>query len=314
MADAAENTVLVESAGARTTIQDLGRVGFAHVGVPRSGAADWFSARLANALVGNVPSAPLLEATLIGPRLRFRRAALVAVTGAPAPVTVDGAAVPPFQPVAIPAGGVLQIGTMRSGVRAYVAVRGGVAAPLILGSASTDTLSGLGPPPLTAGAELPLGNADQCPAPPADDEVRELAKNAAAGVLLAASEGQVRFLPTVEGDPAELAGEYRVRPESDRVGVRLAPIGKPPAATRPAETMGMVGGAIQLPPDGNPIILLADHAVTGGYPVAGVVIYADLPLVAQARPGDRVRLVAASEEEAHAALVARHLVLARVER
>lgn len=78
--------------------------------------------------------------------------------------------------------------------------------------------------------------------------------------------------------------------------------------------MGMVGGAIQLPPDGNPIILLADHAVTGGYPVAGVVIYADLPLVAQARPGDRVRLVAASEEEAHAALVARHLVLARVER
>lgn len=152
-----DRALAVVRAGALTTVQDLGRPGYAHLGVPRSGALDAPAAALVNRLVGNPPEAAVLETTLNGCALRPRCPVTVAVGGAPCPVTVDGRPVAWGAPVRVPAGALLDIGAALSGVRTYVAVSGGVAVEPVLGSRSTDLLSGLGPPPLTDGAVLPWG-------------------------------------------------------------------------------------------------------------------------------------------------------------
>ena len=276
-------TVLVP--GPLTTVQDLGRPGSAGIGVTRSGAADATAAGLANRLVGNRPGAALLEVTAGGLRVRAGRTLLVAVTGAPAPVEVDGRAAPFAAPTTLRAGSVLALGTPRQGLRSYVAVRGGVAVPPVLGSRSTDTLSGLGPPPLTPGTLLPVGDlageepfVDVAPvAPPPDRPV-------------------LRVLPGPRRDWLDDAAraalttqEWRVGSDSDRVGLRLTGprLGRARDGELPSE--GLVPGALQVPPDGAPVLFLADHPVTGGYPVLAVVVTADVPLAAQLRPGDVVR-------------------------
>lgn len=153
-----DRAVAVVRAGALTTVQDLGRPGHAHLGVPRSGALDGPAAALVNRLVGNPPEAAVLETTLNGCAVRPRSTILVAVGGAPCPVSVDGRPVAWGAPVHVPAGALLDIGTAVSGVRAYVAFAGGVGVEPVLGSRSTDLMSGLGPAPLTNGAILPLGS------------------------------------------------------------------------------------------------------------------------------------------------------------
>ncbi|NDZ87586.1 biotin-dependent carboxyltransferase family protein, partial [Streptomyces sp. SID10115] len=152
-----DHALAVVRPGALTTVQDLGRPGHAHLGVPRSGALDPPAARLANRLVGNPPEAAVLETTLDGCAVRPRRTVTAAVGGAPCPVTVDGRPAPWGAPVRVPAGALLDVGTAVSGVRCYVAFDGGVTVDPVLGSRSTDLLSGLGPPPLAPGAVLPLG-------------------------------------------------------------------------------------------------------------------------------------------------------------
>lgn len=271
--------------GPLATVQDLGRTGWAAIGVPRSGAADAAAHALANRLVGNDASAATVEVTAGGLRLRAGRTHLVAVAGAPAPLTIDGRPVALHAPVPLRPGAELALGVPPVGLRSYLAVRGGVAARPVLGSRSTDTLSGLGPAPLRAGNELAVGDLA------ADEPVVDLAP-----VGPPSSRPVLRVLPGPRRDRlAEDAwalltsAEWAVTPSSDRVGLRLAG----PVLRRSGEgelpSEGLVPGAVQVPPDGAPVLFLADHPVTGGYPVLAVVRTADLPAAAQVRPGDALR-------------------------
>ena len=271
--------------GPLTTIQDLGRPGHAHLGVPRAGAVDRDALKLANRLVGNEEGAAGLECTLAGPALRFGDAAVVAVTGAAVPVSVDGEEFEVNAAIDLPSGAVLDVGTATAGLRPYLAVRGGIQAEPVLGSRSLDTLSALGPEPLAHGDLLALGEPTG-PRPTIS----------VAPVAPPASEATVRVTPGPRTDwfgPDALellAGEaWTVSPESNRSGTRLD--GTPLPRTREGElrSEGMVEGAIQVRHSGLPMVLLADHPTTGGYPVIAVVVGEDLPKVAQARPGETIR-------------------------
>ncbi|MGW0735984.1 5-oxoprolinase subunit C family protein [Streptomyces sp. NPDC002851] len=283
-----DRALAVVRAGALTTVQDLGRPGHAHLGVPRSGTLDRPAGLLANRLVGNAADAALLETTLNGCALRPRCAVTVAVTGAPCPVTVDGRPAPWGAPVRVPAGAVLDVGAAVRGVRSYVAVAGGVAVEPVLGSRATDLLSGLGPAPLTDAAVLPLG------APPGPPHARvDVAPQAAPPTELV-----LRTTPGPRADwftPAALrtltTRAYRVSPASNRIGLRTEgpPLERAHHGELPSE--GLIPGAVQVPPDGRPVVFLADHPTTGGYPVVAVVSAPDLAAAAQARPGTPVRFV-----------------------
>ncbi|MFI0896101.1 biotin-dependent carboxyltransferase family protein [Streptomyces sp. NPDC020983] len=281
---------VVVRAGALTTVQDLGRAGYAHLGVPRSGALDVPAYRLANRLVGNDEGAAGLETTVNGCALRAERPLLVAVTGAPCPVRVDGRPAAWGAPVRVPGGAVLDVGAATAGLRSYVAVAGGVAAEPVLGSRSADLLSGLGPAPLTDGAAVPVG--------PGRGALR-----AAADALPYGPVGGELVLPLVPGPrddwfaPGALtrlvAGDYAVSPASNRIGLRTTGPALERAAGRDGELPSepMVPGAVQVPPDGLPVVFLADHPTTGGYPVIGVVPETSLPAAAQSAPGSKVRFV-----------------------
>ncbi|MCJ1681022.1 biotin-dependent carboxyltransferase family protein [Streptomyces sp. APSN-46.1] len=300
--------------GALTTVQDLGRPGYAHLGVPRSGALDAGAHALANRLVGNAPDAATLETTLDGVALRALTPGTVAVTGAPCAVRAAGRPVAWGAPVWLPAGAVLEVGQAVWGVRSYVAVRGGFGVTAVLGSRATDLLSGLGPPVLSAGAVLPVG-------PPGPDPVRGADALRVPGVPGAAGTAGAEGVPGaagaegVPGPSAELVlplrlgpredwftrdsiaglwrSRYRVSAMSNRIGLRTE-AGPPLIRARGGElpSEGMVLGAVQVPPDGLPVVFLADHPVTGGYPVIGVVPPGpSLDAAAQARPGVGVRFV-----------------------
>ncbi|MEU9379032.1 biotin-dependent carboxyltransferase family protein [Streptomyces sp. NPDC048255] len=283
--------LLVVRPGALTTVQDLGRPGHAHLGVPRSGALDTGAYALANRLLGNPPDAAALETTLDGVGLRALAAVTVAVTGAPCAVRVDGRPAPWGAPVRLRAGAELEVGRAESGLRGYVAVRGGLAVPPVLGSRSTDLLSGLGPAVVAGGTVLPVGRPGPDPVRGAD----ELRVPGAPRELVL----PIRLGPRADWfTPASLAGlwrsEFRVSAMSNRIGLRTE-AGTALVRSRPGElpSEGMVLGAVQVPPDGLPVVFLADHPVTGGYPVVGVVAAAALDAAAQARPGVPVRFVAA---------------------
>jgi biotin-dependent carboxylase-like uncharacterized protein len=277
----------VVRAGPLTTVQDLGRPGHAHLGVPRSGALDPPAHRLANRLVGNPPDAATLETTAGGCALRPSRAVTMAVTGAACPVRVGGRPAAWGAPVRVPAGALLEVGTAVLGLRAYVAVAGGVAVAPVLGSRATDLLSGLGPPPLADGAVLPVG-ATHGP-------------SAAVDAQPCVPGGGPLVLPLVPGPrddwfaPGALealaAARWEVSPQSNRIGLRT--VGPVLPRTREGElpSEGMVLGAVQVPPDGRPVVFLADHPTTGGYPVIGVVPEAALAPAGQVRPGAVLRFV-----------------------
>ncbi|MFB7656636.1 MULTISPECIES: biotin-dependent carboxyltransferase family protein [unclassified Streptomyces] len=283
-----DRALAVVRAGALTTVQDRGRPGHAHLGVPRSGALDAPAAALVNRLVGNPPDAAVLETTLTGCALRPRCAVTVAVGGAPCPVTVDGRPVSWGAPVGVPAGALLDVGSAGSGVRSYVAVSGGVLVEQVLGSRSTDLLSGLGPPPLSDGMVLALGRprgrhacvdvAPQ-PAPPAE-------------LILRVTPGPRADWFTPEAVRTFTSRAYRVSAASNRIGLRVEGPSLERARAGELPSEGMVLGAVQVPPDGRPVVFLADHPTTGGYPVIGVVRSRDLPAAAQAVPGTPVRFVA----------------------
>ncbi|MEV4536760.1 biotin-dependent carboxyltransferase family protein [Asanoa sp. NPDC049518] len=271
----------VVRAGALTTVQDLGRPGYAHLGVPRSGALDAPALSRANALVGNSSGAAGLETTLTGCAFRLVSGGVVAVTGAAARVRVDGVPVDLDVPVSVPAGGLVDVGRATAGVRSYVAVAGGLAVPPVLGSRSTDTLSGLGPPRVRDGDRLPLGPVLSGPGtasfqPASGGEVH-------LPVRLGPRDGWF----TAAAVETLLTTAYTVSPNSNRVGVRLsgAALTRADAFELPSE--GVVLGAVQVPADGQPLVFLADHPTTGGYPVIAVVT--DVTALAQARPGSTVR-------------------------
>jgi biotin-dependent carboxylase-like uncharacterized protein len=256
--------------GPLTTIQDLGRPGWAHLGVPPSGAADPDMLAEANALAGNADDAAALEATLVGPTLRALVPGPVAVVGTR---NSDGTH-------ALAAGDVLETGPT-AGARAYIALRGGIDAEPTLGSHSTDLLTGLGPPPLARGDRLAAGDA-----PPTEPQQTRATRH----------EGPFRLHPGPRDDwftaaalEQLLEATWRVTTSANRVGIRLD--GPPLERARDDELLseGLVTGALQVPPNGLPILLLNDHPTTGGYPVIAVVSTRDLPRAGQLKPGDELR-------------------------
>ena len=280
--------VLVIDPGPLTTIQDGGRPGWAHLGVPRAGAADRSSAELANRLVGNDPTGALLESTLAGPSLRIGSDRRVAVTGARATITVDGIPARPDTALTLRAGSEIRVAPVDAGARMYVAFSGGLMVDPVMGSRSTDTLSGVGPPPLKAGDVLALG----------EPEGEALATPEWGGTACPRP-GELIRIPAVPGPRDDWIGQkgmetlagavFDVAPSSDRTGVRLS--GAPVSVVRREElpSEGVIAGAIQVPPGGDPIVLLRNHPTTGGYPVAAVVTEEGIDALAQAQPGVRVR-------------------------
>ncbi|MCF6524103.1 biotin-dependent carboxyltransferase family protein [Streptomyces sp. JJ36] len=276
----------VVRAGALTTVQDLGRPGHAHLGVPRSGALDEPAHRLANRLLHNPAHAATLEATLSGCAVRALRPTVAVVTGAPCPVTLDGRPAPWGTPVRVPAGAVFAAGPATHGVRSYLGFAGGVVVEPVLGSRATDLLSGLGPEPLRDGDRLPLG----APAVPGPPPVPGAPWQAPPAALV---------LPVVPGPRddwfpagalhALAAARYRVSATGNRIGLRLDGPALERARTDELPSEGMVLGAVQVPPAGRPVVFLADHPTTGGYPVIGVVPEPALAGAAQAAPGTPVR-------------------------
>ncbi|MCP2276701.1 biotin-dependent carboxyltransferase family protein [Nocardia amikacinitolerans] len=279
--------ILVEWVGPLATIQDLGRPGWFDSGVGVSGAADRASLRLANRLVGNPEDAAAIEVLLGGLVLRAERHHTVAVAGAPAQAVLDGIPVGHASVLEIEEGQTLRLGFAANGLRSYVAVRGGIDIAPVLGSRSRDTLSGIGPEPLRPGDRLPIG-----PVPRALPLVDVAPVDAPPGDVVT-----VRALLGPRDDwfedaAALFAAEWAVSPDTDRVGARIDHVGGPELRRRitgELRTEGMALGSIQVPPSGQPVIFLADHPITGGYPVIAVVLDADVDAVAQARPGQRLR-------------------------
>lgn len=273
--------------GPLALIQDLGRTGLAQLGVGRSGAADRRAHTLANRLVANPDDWATVEITFGGFAARVRGGGLdIAVTGADADPTVDGVPFGTNSIAHVRDGQMVELQMPAAGMRSYLAVRGGIDVTPVLGSRSYDVMSAIGPQPLRAGDTLPVGRhtddypeLDQAPVAPIEDRMLHL-----------------RVTPGPRddwfADPDALVHTVWVASDrSDRVGMRLR--GTPmqhrwPDRQLPSE--GAVRGAIQVPPNGQPVILGPDHPVTGGYPVAGVIVDADIDKVAQIRPGQPVRL------------------------
>jgi biotin-dependent carboxylase-like uncharacterized protein len=270
------------NAGMASSFQDLGRPGLSHLGVGHSGAADRPSHDLANRLVGNDESATTIE-TCGGLAVRFHDAAVIAVTGAQGVIDVrHGGAMAVNGVAALAAGAEMTLRAPDEGMRYYVAVRGGLEIAPVLGSRSFDTLAGLGPR-LRTGDRVTVG-----PDP-------KTAINADFGVrrpLLAVvhiSDGPRRDWFTDEAWERLIGEAFVVSPSGNRVGARLTGPALERVRIRELLSEGLVEGAIQVPPDGQPIVMLADHPVTGGYPVIAVVAPNDLPSVVQARPGTALR-------------------------
>lgn len=274
-------TLRVLEVGASVLVQDRGRPGWAHLGVPRSGALDRPAAELAQRLVGNDPDAAGLEVLLGGLVVEAEEACWVAVTGAPCEVVVDGRAREFSAPVRLEAGSLLRLGVPTLGLRSYVAVSGGVDVPPVLGSRSTDTLGHLGPPPVSAGHRLAIGR------PTGPPVAVDTPRSPLPGPLHVTSGPRA---DRVDGDALDLLCRtaYVVSPKSNRIGLRLVGDPLPLRSREELPSEGMVLGAVQVPPDGRPVVFLADHPTTGGYPVVAVVDESDLWQCAHLRPGEQV--------------------------
>jgi KipI family sensor histidine kinase inhibitor len=294
----------VQSPGLRAAVQDGGRHAVAAAGVPAAGPADPVSFELANRVVGNSPRAATLELTGGGTRLTCLGACHVAVVGAAPDVRVDHGTVPTAQLLPLGPGQTLEVGHQHGGWRSYLAVAGGFLGPEWFGSSATDELTGLGAGPLAPGDVLRAG----AWSPPLGDHV--VADGAIA--VDAASVVDLRVVPGPHAERFEadaltrLAGAvFVVQPESNRVGIRLRAAGVvgavgPRGGTGRGglDSQGVVTGAVQVPPDGDPVVLGPDHATLGGYPVLAVVASADLGRLGQCAPGSRVRFVPVTLEEA----------------
>lgn len=290
----------VVEGGLLTTVLDLGRVGHQRSGVPVAGAMDTFALRAANLVVGNDDNAAGLEITLAGPTLRALRDLTFAVTGADLRPTVDGRPVPLWRPVSLRAGETLSFAGRRSGLRAYVAVGGGIAMPPILGSRSTYLASGFGGfngRPLRDGDRLPVG-----PSPASRPaSVRPMPRRAASPdgtISVRVVLGPQDDAFTEGGLKTFVSESYVLSAKSDRVGCRFE---GPPIEHRSGADIvsdGTAFGSVQIAGDGQPIVLMADRGTTGGYTKIATVVSADLWVLAQAYPGDRVRFAAVSLDEA----------------
>ncbi len=295
--------IRVVAPGLLTTVQDLGRPGFGVLGVSAGGAADAHALRLGNLLLGNGEGAAALEATLLGPTLAFDEEAVVLLAGARFDATLDGRPVPPWTALDVAAGGTLFVGPSRDGARVLVCVRGGVDVPLVLESASTDLAGRFGGHagrPLARGDLLPVGRSNG-PLRGGRVDPEEAAWTGGRRVLRATPGPQEGWF----GEGAREGfwrGAFRVSESSDRRGLRLCGRAVPPP-DRQLLTEGVTVGAVQVPADGQPIVLFVDQQTTGGYPKIANVVSADLSAVAQRRPRDEVSFARVSFGEARALLL-----------
>ena len=278
------NRIRVLAPGLETTVQDLGRFGWAHCGVSASGAADPLAFRAGNLLVGNAENAPALEMTLAGAAFQFEGAATIALTGSD-----FDAGLPLWTPAEIAAGTVVRCQVTRSGARCYLCVRGGIAAPLTMGSVSVHVTTGVGGRALRKGDVIHIG----------DGAVRRTRRPISPPPFLADRHTlRATAGPQAEWFGGELwAAEYTVAEESNRMGLRLR---GPAIPSHPGHmlTEGVCLGAVQVPPDGQPIVLFVEHQTTGGYPKPANVISADFWRLGQLRPRDRARFESVTIEQA----------------
>ncbi len=315
-------------AGLLTTVQDRGRPGFRHLGVSPGGAADGDALRLANLLVDNHPAAAVLEFTLTGAALRFRREALLAVCGS-IEIECDGESFHSWRTLRVRRGSTLRLGRVIAGARAYLAIAGGIDVPLVLGSRSTDLRGQFGGylgRALRAGDRVATGSATARAQRLLARRLHESRRACVAAPWWVTPpddlEGDYTFLHLLDAthsrglDRASIRrathGEWLVSAASDRMGVRFD--GVELAFERPPELVsaGTAPGTVQLPPDGRPIVLGVDAQTTGGYPRIAHVIAADLPRLMQLRPGHRVQVVRVTREAAAIAWRARQRTLARL--
>ena len=272
--------------GTSALIEDLGRPGYAHLGVAPSGALDTPALRLGNRLVGNPETDAGIESVLGGLVLRAHCSCTMAVTGPPVPIWVDDRAAGSHVPLHLGAGQTLRLGTPDAGLRCYLAISGGVATQAALGSRSSDTLSGIGPAPLRGGDQLTLGEPRDLPA--GADEVITRVPDTELTVPVVLGPRDEWF----DAPARALARTWTVSTDSNRVGLRLdGPRLHRADAHAEAElpSEAVLTGAVQVPPDGAPVVFLADHPTTGGYPVIATVHPDALPPLAQARPGTKLR-------------------------
>lgn len=295
-------SVRVLSPGLLSTLQDNGRHGWRHLGVGSAGALDAFSHTVANRLVGNADDAVAMEISLQGPRLRFEHAARIALCGADIEAQVDGMPLPGWRPVALPAGSTLALGACRRGARVSLAVAGGFIVPRVLDSGSTDLRGGFGG---MRGRALAMGDVLPLATHHAYDPGSVDVDNTSAGKLTIAPwwidpaqdldfdrPAIIHVLPghdALTPDDALYSRPWRVAAASNRQGLRLEGTALTLRQPRESVTEPVAPGTIQLPPDGNPIVLMADAQTHGGYPRIGHAIQADRPRLAQLRPGDVVR-------------------------
>lgn len=303
--------VRVRRGGMLTTVQDLGRPGRRSAGVPVGGAMDALALRLANLLVGNPEDAPGLEMTFVGPELEFPAGAVVAQTGA---ASIGGEGLETWRLHRITADTCVRFGRLGPGCRAYLAVAGGFTVPEVLGGRGTDVRAGWGGwqgRALRDGDTLPVAAPEAAPrAGHWRIDPRLLPPYAARPVVL-------RAIPGAQAD--EFADdwwtqEFSVRPQSDRMGVRLAGAALRRSSDLELDSTAVAPGTVQVPPDGQPIVLGADAQTIGGYPQLAHVITTDLPLLAQLGPGDTVRFAPVTLAEAHASLLAREQALTLLRR
>jgi len=291
--------------GLFTTVQDKGRWGYQGYGVGVAGAMDNFALQAANLLVGNLEEAAGLEMTLVGPTLKFHQETILAITGAELDPRLEGESIPNWTCHLAPSGSTLSFGGKKKGVRAYLAVGGGIDVPPVMGSRSTHLLGHFG------GLEgRALKSHDHLPVLPLSGALHHLAgkffpeksrphykKNPTLRVI----PGPFADFFSEEGIKVFFSTAYTITPPSDRMGYRLR--GEPIQRKKSEELIscGLANGTVQVPPDGQPIILLADRQTIGGYPIIATLIQADLPLIAQCAPGDELRFRAVATEEARQA-------------
>lgn len=306
-------SIEVLAPGLLTTVQAFGREGFRHLGVGFGGALDPDTQAIANLLAGNAASAPTLEISLAGPTLRFEHATRIALCGAAFDADIDGEPLPGWRCANLPAGSVLRIGGCRQGARAWLAIAGGIRVPEILGNASTDLRGGFGG---VEGRALRAG--DRLRVEPIDEAI-ECLRIASWWIdphaLDAGPSSPIRILPGADAtDPDDglFEREWTIAPASNRQGLRLAgdSIAVRDAHERISEPVAP--GTVQLPPGGEPIVLLADAQTHGGYPRIGHVIRADRGRLAQLRAGDAIRFAPCTPSEALAAKRERAHTLARI--
>lgn len=310
-------TMEIVSPGLLTTVQDLGRTGYQRYGIPVCGALDSVSLRIANILVGNRDHLAGLEITAIGPTIRFTEGATIAVVGADLEPTLNGNPMPTWESVYAETGSVLGFGMPRDGLRAYLAVSGGIEAPLVMKSRSTDLKGGFGGfagRALAAGDVLATGDSPHRGVTSSRRLPPEISRQTTYGqyfdirVVLGPQDGAF----TEEGVYTLLNSEYTVSNDADRTGYRLEGPTIEHISGADIVSDGTSLGSIQVPGGGTPIVLLADRGTTGGYTKIGTVISPDIGLIAQAMPGARIRFVQVTVEEARQILLEQERMIADI--